>query len=65
MKQVANVTTNLLSRVCKDISKEPILSSTPTSNYDLWANTSSQGIWQRMQQAFVDIKVFYPFTPRY
>ncbi len=26
---------------------------------------SARGFWQRMQRAFVDVRVFYPFAPSY
>ena len=55
----------MLSMVCKDARKEPTLSTTPDSNDELWADISAHSFWQRLQRAFVDVRVFYPFTPRY
>ena len=47
--EVVDVTTNLLSRLCKDFSKEHVLSSTATCNDDLRKNISSREFWRRMQ----------------
>ena len=51
--------------VCKDVRKEPTLSTTPENNDELRADVSVRSFWQRLQRGFVDVKVFYPFTPSY
>ena len=51
--------------VCKDVRKEPTLSTTPDSNDELRADISVRSFWQRLQRVFVDVKVFYPFVPSY
>ena len=51
--------------VCEDVRKEPTLSTTPDSNDELRADISMCSFWQRLQRAFVDVKVFYPFAPSY
>lgn len=44
--EVVDVSTDLLSGVCKNVGKEPVLTSTPISN-DNWIHISSHGFWQR------------------
>ena len=51
--------------VCKDVRNEPTLSTTPDSNDELRADISVRSFWQRLQRAFVDVRVFYPFAPSY
>ena len=62
---IANVTADMLSMVCRDVMKEPGLSTTPDSNDELRADISGHSFWQRFQKAFVDVRVFYPFAPSY
>ncbi|KAG1668005.1 Arginine--tRNA ligase, cytoplasmic [Nymphon striatum] len=50
--------------VCKDVHKKPCL-QTVENDVELRADVSARAFWQRMQQAFVDIRVFYPFAPSY
>ena len=51
--------------VCKDVRKEPKLSTTPNSNDKLRADISVCSFWQRLQRAIVDVRMFYPFAPSY
>ena len=60
-----NVTSDLLPFVCKDVEKEPTLDSSLTGTEELPADIAARGFWQRMQRAFMDVKVFYPFAPSY
>ena len=53
----------MLSVVCKCVSKESALSFTPDSNDEMRADISVGNFWQRLQRAFVDIRVIYPFAP--
>ena len=63
--KIVNVTADMLSMVCKDVRKEPTLSTTPDSNDELRADISMHSFWQRLQRAFVDVRVFYPFAPKH
>ena len=63
--ELVDVTTDLLSTVCKDVIKEPTLQSTPDSSNDLRADISVRGFWEKLQRAFLDVRVFYPFAPSY
>ena len=60
--RLADVTAELLARICKDVSQEPALSATSATNDELQANIGSLGFWQKMQRAFSQN---YPFAPRY
>ena len=51
--------------VSRDVRKEPALSTTPDSNDELRADISVHSFWRRLQKAFVDVRVFYPFAPSY
>ena len=62
---IANVTADMLSMVSRDVRKEPALSTTPDSNDELRADISVHSFWRRLQKAFVDVRVFYPFAPSY
>ena len=64
-----DLTANMLSEVCKDVEIEPKL--TPLTGEVLGsrtANTTNQarldirarGVWERGQQAFLDLRVFDP-----
>ena len=64
-KEIVNVTADMLSTLCKDVRKEPTLSITLDSNDELRADISVCSFWQRLQRAFVDVRVFYPFAPIY
>ena len=61
--EIRDVTADLLSSVCKDVRKEPVFEESNDNN--LRADVSVRGFWQRMQRAFVDVRVFYPFAPSY
>ena len=61
--EIRDVTAELLSTVCKDVRKEPPIDE--MADNDLRADVSARGFWQRMQRAFVDVRVFYPFAPSY
>lgn len=51
--------------LCKDVRKEPTLSSTLNSNDEFQADINSCCFWQRLQIVFVDLILFYPFAPNY
>ena len=63
--EIVNVTADILSMVCKDVRKEPKLSTTPNSNDKLRADISVCSFWQRLQRVIVDVRMFYPFAPSY
>ena len=63
--ETINVTADMLSVVCKDVRKEPTLSTLPDSNDELQPDISVRSFWQRFQRANVDVRVFYHFTPSY
>ena len=63
--EIVNVTADMLSMVCKDVWKEPALSTKPGSDDELRADINVRSFWQRLQRAFVDVRVFYPFAPSY
>ena len=63
--ELVNLTADLLSSVCKGVSKEPELQPSPIKCDELRADVCARGFWQRMQRAFVDVRVFYPFAPSY
>ena len=51
--------------VCTDVSKEPKLSTTPNSNEEIQGYISVLNFWQRLQRAFVNVRVFFPFVSIY
>ena len=53
----------MLSMVCKDVRKEPTLSTTPDSNDEFRADINVCSFWKRLQRAFADLRSFYPFAP--
>ena len=63
--EIVNVTADMLSVVCKDVRKEPTLSTTSDSNDELRAGISVRSFWQRLRRAFADVRVFYPSAPSY
>ena len=63
--ETVNVTADMLSVVCKDVRKEPTLSTLPDSNDELQPDISVRSFWQRFQRTNVDVRVFYHFTPIY
>lgn len=63
--ELVDITADMLSTVCKDVSKEPTLLPTPNNTDDLRADICVRGVWQRLQKAFFDVRVFYPFAKSY
>ena len=57
--EIVNVTADMLSMVCKDIRKEPALSTTPDSIDELWSEIIVRSFWQRLQKTIVDVRAFY------
>ena len=57
--EIVNVTVDMLSMVCKDVRKEPALSTTPDSIDELWSEIIVRSFWQRLQRTFVDVRAFY------
>jgi len=62
--ELRDITADLLSTVCNDVCKEPSLSN-DNDDEELRADVSAGGVWQHMQRAFFDVRVFYPFAPSY
>ncbi|KAG1654810.1 Down syndrome cell adhesion molecule-like protein Dscam2 [Nymphon striatum] len=60
--EIRDLTADMLSTVCKDVHKEPCLQNVD-NGVELRADVSARGFWQRMQRAFLDVRVFYPFAP--
>ena len=73
--ELRDLTANLLSQVCNDVSVEPqlqvltgeTLTSGRSANRSNEArlDISARGVWCRNQRAFFDIRVFNPTAPRY
>ena len=63
--ELVNITSDLLSSVCKDVSKEPLIQPYENDESEVRADVSARGFWQRLQRAFVDVRVFYPFARSY
>ena len=71
---VRDITTNMLSEVCKDVTSEPVLlsltgekftgKSTKTSD-EARLDIKARGFWVKGQYAFFDIRVFDPNALRY
>ena len=68
-----NVTSSLISEVCKDVQVEPQLQlwtgesfapSTATGN-EVRLDVCARGFWQGSQMAFFDVRVFNPSARRY
>ena len=57
--EIVNVTVDMLSMVCKDVRKEPALSTTPDSIDELWSEIIVRSFRQRLQRTFVDVRAFY------
>ena len=55
--EMRDLTVDLLSTVCKDVCKETCLQQSK-NGVELRADASARGFWQRMQRAFVDVRVF-------
>ena len=71
---IRDLTCELLSEVCYDVEKEPMLTSLTGESFNhLTTNTrnegrcdvSARGLWNRVQKAYVDIKVFNPMAKSY
>ena len=69
-----DLTANMLSEVCKDVEIEPKLtpltgevlgSRTANTTNDARLDIRARGIWERGQQAFLDLRVFDPNACRY
>ena len=68
-----DMTSELMSEVCPSVVSEPQLQALsgeqlPTScnrNDDARADIKAHGFWNRYEDAFFDIRVFYPFAPSY
>ena len=58
--EMRDISTDLLSTVCKDVCKEPCLQQSE-NGVELRVDVSARGFWQRMQRAFVDVGGFLPF----
>ena len=63
--ELRDLTAELLTEICKDVSKEPALSNLTDTEEELRADVSARGLWQPMQRAFIDVRVFHPFAPSY
>ena len=64
--ELRDLTAEVLTEICKDVCKEPALSNTnEIENRELRADVSARGLWQPMQRAFIDVRVFHPFAPSY
>ena len=72
--EIKNITSALLSEVCKDVSKEPRLQPLTGETFSLRsANTdpearldiSARGFWVKGQKAFFDVRIFEPTASCY
>ena len=73
--ELRDITADVVSEVCKDKTREPILEPTliDNANNQKSSNTSDEaradlsmlGLWQRGQRAFVDVRIFNPFATSY
>ena len=58
-----DLTAKLLAEVCKDVSREPkLVTKTNDDDEYLRADISARGVWQPLQSAFFDVKVFHPLA---
>ena len=65
-RHVRDLTAKLLTEVCKDVSREPkLVNKTNDDDEDLRADISARGVWQPLQRAFFDVKVFHPLAQSY
>jgi hypothetical protein len=72
--KVRNVTANLLAEVCHNMCTEPVLQplsgevlqpATTNSSDEARANIRTAGFWTHGQEAFFDVRVFYPNASSY
>ena len=71
--KVRDLTADLLTEVCGDVEREPLLQRVtgeqlnPSSNQhmDACLDIRAQGVWERGQSAFFDERVFHPNVPSY
>ena len=72
--QLRDTTADLLREVCNDVSVEPRLQPLTGEYFPPSTNTEddakldirTKGFWDnRQQDAFFDVRVFYPFAPSY
>ena len=59
-------TAKLLTEVYKDVTREPkLVNKSNDHDEDLRADISARGVWQPLQRAFFDVKVFHPLAQSY
>ena len=70
--EVHDLTATLLTEVCHNVATEPALQpitaetfpySTANTSDDVCLNVKARGFWCRGQDAFFDVRVFYPMHP--
>ena len=57
--EIVNFIVDMLSIVCKDVKKEPVISTTSNSIDKLLVDISVRCFWKRLQRTFADVRVFY------
>ena len=71
--ELCDLTANMLSEVCNDVSVEPILQPltgeqfqycTANKSDEARLDVAARGFWTRGQRAFCDVRVFDPSAPR-
>ena len=71
--QLRDLTASLMAEVCHNVSTEPVLQQLngevlpPSANKEDNArlDVRARGFWDKYQDAFFDVRVFYPFAPSY
>jgi len=72
--ELRDITAQLLSKVCSDVSIEPplqplsgerLIPRTANQQDDARADIHARGFWRRQQSAFFDVRVFHPNAPSY
>ena len=64
--EVRDLTAKLLTEVYKDVTREPkLVNKSNDHDEDLRADISARGVWQPLQRAFFDVKVFHPLAQSY
>ena len=70
--EVRDLTASLLTEVCHNVSTEPCLQPITSETFPLASNNTrddarldvkARGFWSRGQDAFFDVRVFYPNAP--